>query len=225
LITFQKALRVIKTKTEQCDLCRRPAFLILREGARQAETESDYCPPAGGHRPDGGEVVLVGARGQTRGPRRREGHGYHSLSHTLSHTHTHIHTYTHTLTPTHSQNHTLTSALVAKLEALEGENDTVNPQRRGNNLNNRFTEMCCGTEAGSYLRLTDSCITQLKAQGPSRNRNESKEEEVVEEKSSSSALAAKLEALEGEKDTVLNLRTTTSKRCAAVPRRARISGS
>ena len=25
----------------------------------------------------------------------------------------------------------------------------------------------CGTEAGSYLRLTDSCITQLKAQGPS----------------------------------------------------------
>ena len=25
-----------------------------------------------------------------------------------------------------------------------------------------FTEMCCGTEAGSYLRLIDSCITQLK---------------------------------------------------------------
>ena len=33
--------------------------------------------------------------------------------------------------------------------------------------------MCCGTEAGSYLRLTDSCVTQLKAQGPSRTCNES----------------------------------------------------
>ena len=38
-------------------------------------------------------------------------------------------------------------------------------------------EMCCGTEPGSYLRLIDSCITQLKAQGPSRACNESKEEE------------------------------------------------
>ena len=37
---------------------------------------------------------------------------------------------------------------------------------------------CRGTEAGSYLRLIDSCITQLKAQGPSRTCNESKEEEV-----------------------------------------------
>ena len=33
------------------------------------------------------------------------------------------------------------------------------------------------TEAGSYLSLVDSCITQLKAQGPSRTCNESKEEE------------------------------------------------
>ena len=41
----------------------------------------------------------------------------------------------------------------------------------------RVSEMCCGTEAGSYLRLIDSCITQLKAQGPSRTCNESKEEE------------------------------------------------
>jgi len=31
--------------------------------------------------------------------------------------------------------------------------------------------------AGSYLRLIDSCITQLKAQGPSRTCNESIEEE------------------------------------------------
>ena len=39
--------------------------------------------------------------------------------------------------------------------------------------------MCSGTEAGSYLRLIDSCITQLKAQGPSRICNESKEEEFL----------------------------------------------
>ena len=37
--------------------------------------------------------------------------------------------------------------------------------------------MCSGTEAGSYLRLIDSCVTQRKAQGPSRTCNESKEEE------------------------------------------------
>jgi len=41
--------------------------------------------------------------------------------------------------------------------------------------------MCCGPEAGSFLRLIDSCITQLKAQGPSRTCNESKEEEEEEE--------------------------------------------
>ena len=37
--------------------------------------------------------------------------------------------------------------------------------------------MCCGSETVAYLRLIDSCITQLKAQGPSRTCNESKEEE------------------------------------------------
>ena len=37
--------------------------------------------------------------------------------------------------------------------------------------------LCSGSEAGSYVRLTDSCITQLKAQGPCRTCNESKEEE------------------------------------------------
>ena len=39
-----------------------------------------------------------------------------------------------------------------------------------------MVKMCSGSEAGSYLRLIDSCITQLKAQGPSRTCNESKEE-------------------------------------------------
>jgi len=34
------------------------------------------------------------------------------------------------------------------------------------------------TEAGTYLRLIDSCITQLKAQGPSRTCNKSKEEDT-----------------------------------------------
>jgi len=34
-----------------------------------------------------------------------------------------------------------------------------------------------GSEAGSYLRLIDACITQLMAQGPSMTCNESKEEE------------------------------------------------
>ena len=39
--------------------------------------------------------------------------------------------------------------------------------------------LCSGSEAGSYLRLIDSCITQLKAQGPFRTCNESKEEEEI----------------------------------------------
>jgi len=41
-----------------------------------------------------------------------------------------------------------------------------------------FTEMCSGSEASSYLRRIDSCITQLKAQAPARTCNESKEEEA-----------------------------------------------
>jgi len=41
------------------------------------------------------------------------------------------------------------------------------------------SEMCSGSEAGSYLRLIDSCITQRKAQGPSRTCNESKEEAKI----------------------------------------------
>ena len=52
-------------------------------------------------------------------------------------------------------------------------------KRRRPSSNNHFTEMCCGTDAGSYLRLIDSCITQLKAQGPSMTCNESKEEDMA----------------------------------------------
>ena len=40
-----------------------------------------------------------------------------------------------------------------------------------------WTDICSGSEAGSYLRLIDSCITQLKAPAPSRTCHESKEEE------------------------------------------------
>ena len=47
----------------------------------------------------------------------------------------------------------------------------------GKVLRSHFTEMCSGSEAGSYLKLIDACITQLKAQGPCRTCNESKEEE------------------------------------------------
>ena len=39
--------------------------------------------------------------------------------------------------------------------------------------------MCSGSKPGSYLRLIDSCITQLKAQGPYTTCNESKEEDYT----------------------------------------------
>ena len=37
----------------------------------------------------------------------------------------------------------------------------------------------CGSEAGSYFRLIDSSLTQLKARGPAQTCNESKEEEAL----------------------------------------------
>ena len=57
------------------------------------------------------------------------------------------------------------------------EHTRATGKRRMRGTRYHFTEMCCGTEAGSYLRLIDSCITQLKAQGPSRTCTESQEEE------------------------------------------------
>jgi len=50
------------------------------------------------------------------------------------------------------------------------------------NLTTTSLQMCSGSEAGSYLRLIDSCITQIKAQGPSRTCNESKEKEEASRK-------------------------------------------
>ena len=49
--------------------------------------------------------------------------------------------------------------------------------RTGVGFRDQGTEMCSGSEAGSYLRLIDSCITPLKAQGPSKTCIESKQEE------------------------------------------------
>ena len=46
-------------------------------------------------------------------------------------------------------------------------------------IQEHFTDMCNGSEAGSYLRFIDSRISLLKAQGLSRICNESKEEERV----------------------------------------------
>ena len=45
----------------------------------------------------------------------------------------------------------------------------------------QLDRMCSGFEAGSYLRRKDSRITQLKAQGPSRTCNESKEQEAEDQ--------------------------------------------
>ena len=54
---------------------------------------------------------------------------------------------------------------------------TIHAPTEAHHTNNHFTEICSGSEVGSYLRFIDSCITQLKAQGPCRTWNESKEEE------------------------------------------------
>ena len=62
--------------------------------------------------------------------------------------------------------------------AVSGDCLPGSVNRRGT-LGYHFTEMCSGSEAGSYLRRIDSWITQLKAQGPSRTCNESKEEETL----------------------------------------------
>ena len=53
--------------------------------------------------------------------------------------------------------------------------------RNDTDVRERFA--CSGSGAGSYLRLTDFCSTQLKAQGPSRTCNESKAEEEEESRS------------------------------------------
>ena len=47
--------------------------------------------------------------------------------------------------------------------ASDGSASPPRPSRRPapSKHNNHFTEMCSGSEAGSYLRIIDLCITQL----------------------------------------------------------------
>ena len=83
------------------------------------------------------------------------------------------------------------------------------------------------------MRRIDSCVTQRKAQGPSRTCNDSKEEDEEEEEEEEeeedlpdAAAEAVLDA-DGARHrvvpigTALNLRIITSQKCAAVPRQAR----
>jgi len=82
--------------------------------------------------------------------------------------------------------------------------------------------MCTGSEAGSYLRRIDSCVTQLKAQGPSRTCNESKEEEEesLEETDQLSVFGPHPSSAATPLEQ--RLEETTSQKCEAVPKRARI---
>jgi len=78
-------------------------------------------------------------------------------------------------------------------------------------------EMCSGSKAGSHSRRIDSCITQLKAEGPSRTCNKSKEEE--EEEDSGDRVAWGWTRVRWTLPGGLVGRTRRQK-CAAVPRRA-----
>ena len=56
-----------------------------------------------------------------------------------------------------------------------GNNFRASPQQQAQHLLHRVPlRGSLHSEEGSYLRLIDSCITQRKAQGPSRTCNESK---------------------------------------------------
>ena len=56
------------------------------------------------------------------------------------------------------------------------EQDSVSNRMTDGKWGSNASGMCSGSEAGSYLRLIDSCITQLKAPGSSRTCHGSKEE-------------------------------------------------
>ena len=73
----------------------------------------------------------------------------HTLS--LSHTHTHTHTHRHTHTHTRARAHICECVCVCVHRCLHPR---VIPT-------NYFTEMCSGSEKGSYSRFIDLCITQL----------------------------------------------------------------
>ena len=47
------------------------------------------------------------------------------------------------------------------LRGQQMQNRLTKPKPVGMGFYNYFTEMCSGSEAGSYLRLIDLCITQF----------------------------------------------------------------
>jgi len=62
---------------------------------------------------------------------------------------------------------------------LESEGRDISPAVFGEGRHS-VCLVCNALCRGAYLRLIDSCIIQLKAQGPARTCNESKEEEEEE---------------------------------------------
>ena len=72
---------------------------------------------------------------------------------------------------------TLPAPQVLKLEQEQGHSAGTTVKR----ICNCEAVLCSGSEAGSYVRLTASCITQLRAQGTAWTCSESKEEEEEEE--------------------------------------------
>jgi len=69
----------------------------------------------------------------------------------------------------------LSSLLLSSLELSDTQ--VYEPYTRAHRCKFRPPASAQSSRTGSYLRPIDSCITQLKAQGPSRTCNESKEEE------------------------------------------------
>jgi len=75
---------------------------------------------------------------------------------------------------------------------------------------NYFTEMCSGSEAGSYLRLMDFMYHSTLGL------------RVIKKKKSLGVTVPPRPSSHMTCSRVLNLRTTTSQKCEAVPRRARM---
>ena len=86
---------------------------------------------------------------------------------------------------------------------------------------NHSTDICGGNEAGSYLRLTDSFITQLEAQGPSGTCHESQEEEKGFDRASEAVSREELRS-PGRRRAVKHRRVCPRTRLGDVLQRARI---
>ena len=114
----------------------------------------------------------------------------HTLSHTLSDTHSHKHTHTCSICrakvpPRPIDGQRFLAPLMVKdacavAPALISQRclPAVSGPGMGPVVPRAASQYCRNPH--SYLRLIDSCITQLKAHGPSRTCNESKDEEEEE---------------------------------------------